>query len=176
MRKLILTLTIPFILVSCNKEAKNDPYKDLKTSSNNSEVSNDDLKYKIILPDTVKVNKKYTARVNFESEFDSIASPIIVDEALNDTTKTRLVTFYHFEPTEFPANSERPLILIDSTFVTNKSFVVENVLFKEKGKYIFQGLIFDELMYNFYNDKGVRDSVHFERRKQQIFKKVVVVE
>jgi len=72
--------------------------------------------------------------------------------------------------------SNEDLILKDSAFVLNKKFDIDSIVFKETGEFVFCGLIKDEIMYNHYNSKGIRDSVHFDRRMQQIFKKVVVIE
>lgn len=114
--------------------------------------------------------------IKFESDFDTIIPPIQIDESLEDTTKTRLITFYYFEPIKSPMKSKTDLILIDSAFVLNKYFDLKNIVFKEKGEFTFCGLLEDRIMYNHYNEKGIRDSVHFSRLKQQIFKKVVVIE
>ena len=41
---------------------------------------------------------------------------------------------------------------------------------------MFEGYIFDEIRYIFYDKKGKRDSIHFDQRRQMIKKKIVVVE
>lgn len=174
MKHIFLIFLGTFTLFSCNKEERN-PYLDIKISEEIPEIPYKQLKYKMKLPDTLIVNKEYKAIIEFESDFDSILTPIQFAEKI-DTTKMRLVIFYHFEPVKSPMKSNGDLILKDSTFVSNKSFEIENIIFKEEGEFVFCGLIYDEIMYNHYNSKGIRDSVHFARRRQQIFKKVVVVE
>lgn len=164
------------ILCSCTKKQEHNPYLDIKISEDNPEVPYKQLEYKMIFPDTVLVNKPYKATIEFKSDFDTIIPPIQIDEALDDTTKTRLITFYYFEPIKSPMGSETNLTLIDSAFVLNEYFELENIIFKEKGEFTFCGLLEDRIMYNYYNEKGIRDSVHFARKKQQIFKKVVVID
>ena len=177
MKNKILAFLILVLLFSCTKEVKiktnND---DISFSSQTSNTSYRQLKYKMILPETIFVNKTYKAIIEFESDFDTIIDPIQVSKALNDTTKTRLITFYNFFPVKSPMESEGNLIIKDSTFVLNKKFIIENILFKETGEFVFCGLIFDQIMYNHYDKKGMRDSVYFDRKRQQIFKKVVVID
>ena len=160
------SLFVLITLVSCVKKVSKDFPEPYLT----------DLPYELILPDTVVVNKPYTATIKFESDFDAIIPPIQYDEALDDTTKMRLITYYYFEPVKAPMKSEGELVCTDSTFVLNKKFEIENIVFKEKGKFIFHGFIKDVIMYNHYNDKGIRDTVYFDNLRQQIFKKVVVID
>ena len=165
------------ILYSCTKKVKSDTnHNDVGFSSQTQDTSYKQLKYKMILPETIFVNKPYKAIIEFESDFDNILDPIQVESALSDTTKTRIITFYNFIPVKSPMKSQGDLIIKDSTFVLNKKFTVENIIFEKTGEFVFCGLIFDQIMYNHYNKKGIRDSVHFDRRRQQIFKKVVVID
>ncbi len=172
----ILTFVLILFLFSCKKEKdENAMYKDLKISSENPEPPYNQLKYRITFPDTVQVNKPYQATIRFESDFDTILPPVQID-AVSDSTKTRLITFYHYVPVKPSMKNENDLILKDSTFIPNREFLVKNIVFKEKGTFTFCGLIYDEIMYNFYDNKGKRDSVHFARKKQQVFKDVVVID
>ena len=164
MKNIILSGFLIITLYSCNKK----PYNEFP------QVIHDELRYKLNLPDTVFVNKPYTVTIEFESDFDTIMPAVQVDAS--DSTKVRLITYYRYEPVRAPMESLRELIRIDSTFVLNKKFKFENTIFKEKGEFIFCGFIKDVIMYNHYNERGIRDTVHFEHRKQQIFKKVVVVD
>ncbi len=169
----ILTFVLIFLLFSCKKEIdKNAMYKELKISSENPEPPYNQLKYRMTFPDTVQVNKSYHAIIRFESDFDTIIDPIQYIDVI-DTTKIRTIIFYQFEPTKKPKEN---LILKDSIFVPNKEFLVKNIVFKEKGKFTFCGLINDEVVFEFYDSKGKRDSVHISRRKQQVFKDVVVID
>src|SRR5690606_38639347 len=118
----------------------------------------------------------YTATIEFESDFDKIIPPIQYDEALDDSTKMRLITYFNYEPVKASMKSLGELVRIDSTFVLNEKFEIENIVFKEKGEFIFHGFIKDVIMYNHYNDKGIRDTVYFDNLRQQIFKKVVVID
>lgn|SRR5690606_4378725 len=167
MKKKIIALCICIFLFSCDK----------KVSNEFPEILFDELQYKLNLPDTVIVNKPYQATIEFKSDFDKIIPPLQAGgEALNDSTRSRLIYFYHYEPTSSSIKSISQLVLIDSTFVLNKSFDVNNIVFKEKGEFIFNGLIKDELMHSHYNEEGILDGVRFDRLKQQISKKVVVID
>src|SRR5690606_16140383 len=104
-----------------------------------NEESYNQLKYTFNLPDTVIVNKPYTATVEFQSDFDTIIDPVQINP--HDSAKMRLITFYNYEPVKATVKSNEKLILIDSTFVLNKSFDVNNIVFKEKGEFVFCGLI-----------------------------------
>lgn len=176
MRKITTIIYLCTLLLSCKKK-EIDPYLNLKISEQSHEKEHNHLQYKIKLPDTLIANKAYSATIEFESDFDTIIAPLQAGgSVLKDSTKSRLIYFYRFEPIKQSENLDENLILKDSTFVLNKSFEVNNILFPNPGQYLFCALLRDEMMYNHYNDKGIRDSIHFDRRKQQIFKKVVVVE
>jgi len=176
MKRITASLLIVFTLLSCKKEERN-PYLDIKISEEIPEIPYKQLKYKIKLPDTVRVNGIYKATIEFESDFDKIIDPLQVGGlVLKDSIKSRLVYFYQFQHIKSPMKSNEDLILKDSAFVLNKKFDIDSIVFKETGEFVFCGLIKDEIMYNHYNSKGIRDSVHFDRRMQQIFKKVVVIE
>ena len=176
MSQKVLIFVVMVLLYSCKKEVDKDAmYKEIKISSENPQPPYNQLKYKMIFPDTIQINKAYEATITFESDFDTILPPVQID-AISDSTKTRLITFYHYKPIKSPMNDENNLILKDSMFVLNKEFDVKNIVFKEKGTFTFCGLIYDQIMYNFYDNKGKRDSVHFAIRKQQIFKNVVVID
>jgi|SRR5690554_6738033 len=168
MRKPIIILSLCIFFFSCEK--KNELAEEIL------QPSYDQLEYKFNLPDTVIVNKPYSATIEFKSDFDTIIDPLQAGgNALKDSIKSRLIYFYYFEPFK---NTMKPteLVLIDSAFVLNKYFELNNIIFTEKGEFVFCGLIKDEIMYRHYNEKGIRDSVHFDRRKQQVFKNVVVVD
>ncbi|MDN3706156.1 hypothetical protein QW060_03345 [Myroides ceti] len=170
----IIIFVLMILLCSCKKDNE-DIDENLKITSENPQPPYNQLKYKMIFPDTIQLNRPYEATIVFESDFDTILPPVQID-AISDSTKTRLITFYQFEPIKSPMKDENDLILKDSMFVLNKKFSVKNIVFKEKGTFTFCGLIFDEVMYNYYDNKGKRDSIHFTRRKQQIFKNVVVID
>ncbi|WP_448606647.1 hypothetical protein [Paenimyroides ceti] len=174
MSQKILIFVLMILLYSCKKDEE-EIDKDLKITSENPQPPFRQLKYKMVFPDTIQVNKPYEATIVFESDFDTIIEPIQYIEVI-DTTKIRVITFYQFEPIKSPMKDENDLILKDSMFVPNKEFNVKNIVFKEKGTFTFCGLIYDEVMYNYYDNKGKRDSIHFTRRKQQIFKNVVVID
>src|SRR5690554_1413146 len=167
MKRIILSSFLALTLFSCEK----------KISNEFPELIFDELEYKLNLPDTVIANTPYSATIEFESDFDKIIDPLQVGGlVLKDSIKSRLVYFYQFQHIKSPMKSNEDLILKDSAFVLNKKFDIDSIVFKETGEFVFCGLIKDEIMYNHYNSKGIRDSVHFDRRMQQIFKKVVVVE
>lgn len=155
------------IFISCNGNKSNDLPK----------ILYNDLEYKLYLPDTVIINKSYRATIEFESEFDNVIDPMQAGgAALEDPTKDRLITFYHYKPVKASMNLGENLVLIDSVFVLNKSFDINNIVFKEKGEFIFYGMIIDKVRYQSYDEEGILNSVRFDKRKQQIVKKVLVVE
>ena len=166
MKQIILYGLLAVTFFSCEKKTANEFPRPVFN----------ELEYKLNLPDTVVVNKPYKVTVEFKSDFDTIIDPIQAGAALEDPTKDRLITFYHYEPVKAPMKSIDELVLIDSTFVLNKSFEVDNIVFKEKGEFVFCGLILDKVRYQGYNEQGILSSVRFEELKQQIFQKVVVVE
>ena len=177
MRKPIIIVSLCIFFFSCEKKSEKNPYLDIKISSEITQAPYDQLEYTFNLPDTVLVNKLYKATIEFKSDFDTIIDPLQAGgAALEDPTKDRLITFYHYKPVKSTVKSNENLILIDSTFVLNKSFQVDNIVFKEKGEFVFCGLILDKMRYQGYNEQGILSSVRFERLKQQIRKKVVVVE
>jgi|SRR5690554_242414 len=174
MKQAVIILIVCTFYFSCKKEEKNIT-DEREIATENQQSFYDQLDYKFNLPDTVTVNKLYSATIEFESDFDKIIPPIQVSSALNDTTKTRVITFYRFESFKHTMKPTE-LVIIDTAFVLNKSFDINNIVFKEKGEFVFCGLIEDRIMYNHYNEKGIRDSVHFDRLKQEIFKNVVVID
>lgn len=184
MKYIFFSLSIFFTLISCKKEIQNiektgEPRDNelviTRTPMNVGAKNAHELKYRMILPETLKVNEPYKAVIEFESDFDTIVDPVQFAVKL-DSTKPRVIQFYRYKPKKLSEKDIEEYVIIDSTFVSNKQFTVENIVFKEKGEYLFQGYLFDEIMYNFYNDKGKRDSIHFDQRRQMITKKVVVVE
>ncbi|MCP1995051.1 hypothetical protein [Flavobacterium sp. HSC-61S13] len=172
----ILILTLLMLCVSCKKEKKNtdlfDKYKGIQLTETRSESLENNIKYSLEFPDTLKVNQAYDAVFEFESDFDTIVAPMVVD-----SIKFRTITLYYYNPVRIGVrNKESDLVLRDSILIPNKKFTLGNVKFTEKGKYLFLALIEDEIMYNFYNAEGIRDSVHFNRKIQEVKKEVVVIE
>jgi len=163
MKRIILSVFLISTFFSCDR----------KVSNEFPEILFDELEYKFNLPDTVIVNKPYQATIEFKSDFDSIIDPVQINP--HDSTKVRLITYYRYEPVRSPMKSIGELIKIDSTFVLNKNFEI-SIVFREKGEFIYSGLIKDVIMHNHYNERGIRDTVSFEEFKQQIHKKVIVVE
>src|SRR5690554_267999 len=173
MTKPLIALCLCISLFSCKKEEKTN---NVDTNTESKEESYNQLNYTFNLPDTVIVNKPYQATIEFKSDFDTIIDPLQAGgAALEDPTKDRLITFYRFESFKHTMKPTE-LVIIDTAFVLNKSFDINNIVFKEKGEFVFCGLIEDRIMYNHYNEKGIRDSVHFDRLKQEIFKNVVVID
>lgn len=183
-KNLVIALCICVLYSSCKKEEKNNradrnEEKELIITrapviTPVSALEANELKYKLILPETLRVNKSYTAIIEFESDFDKIVDPMQYAVKL-DSTKDRLVRFF-YSPYKLPSNNNQENKKIEPIYVSNKKFKVENIVFKEKGNYMFEGYIFDEIRYIFYDKKGKRDSIHFDQRRQMIKKKIVVVE
>jgi len=139
MKSIFLIFLGTFALLSCKKEERN-PYLDIKISEEIPEIPYKQLKYKMKLPDTLVVNNVYKATLEFESDFDTIIPPLQVD-ALSDSTKVRLITFYRFEPVRSPMKFNRDLILKDSAFVLNKSIDFDSMWCKKKKELVIRGLI-----------------------------------
>lgn len=159
------------LMVSCteNKKQNNKDYEEYKNLKITEDISKNDIKYELIFPDTIKRGEAYDAVLYFESDFDTIVEP------MKDKFKHRIITFYYYEPVEYPlTKNQNNLILKDSVFIPNKKFVLGNVKFAEVGEQIFSASVKDEIMYSYYTGKH-RDSVHFSRKIQEITKKVVVV-
>lgn len=179
MKDMFFTLFISLTLISCNKEKSNNNEENLILTREPMVVgakNANELIYKMYLPETLQVNKPYSAIIEFESDFDKIIDPLQAGgTALKDSMKSRVIQFFQYEPLKLSETTEK-YITKDSVLVLNKRFTVDNILFKEKGEYLFQGYLLDEIMYNFYNEKGIRDSIHFDQRRQMITKKVVVVD
>src|SRR5690606_25506337 len=97
MRKPIIIVSLCIFFFSCEKKSEKNPYLDIKISSEITQAPYDQLEYTFNLPDTVLVNKLYKATIEFKSDFDNIMPPVQVD-ALSDSTKVRVITFYRFEP------------------------------------------------------------------------------
>lgn len=174
MKNVILSLLVLTFFSFCNTNKEKKIPLNGRELEGKPRVVYKDLKYKMKLPDTVIMNKLYRATIEFESDFDGITPSVHVDPS--DTTKVRIITFYRFKHIKSPLKRKSELSLIDSVFVPNKNFEVDDIVFKEKGEFVFCGLIKDVIMFNHYNKKGVRDSVHFEELNQQILKKVVVID
>jgi|SRR5690554_2806503 len=166
MRTPIIALSLCIFFFSCEK--KKELAEEIQQPSYNQ------LEYNFNLPDTVIVNKPYSATIEFKSDFDTIIDPVQINP--HDPTTMRLITFYHYEPVQTSIKPGDNLILIDSTFVLNKSFEVDNIMFKETGEFIFCGLILDEIRYQGFTKDGILTSIRFEEQKQEIRKKVVVVD
>src|SRR5690554_1707552 len=173
MKKPFIALFMCMCLFSCKNEEKTNNI-DTNAETESKEESYNQLEYKFNLPDTLIVNKPYKATIEFESDFDTIIDPVQINP--HNPTTMRLITFYNYESVRFPLESQKTLILKDSTFVLNKNFDIANIVFQEKGEFVFCGLILDEIRYKEFTKEGVLTSIHYEERKQEIRKKVVVVD
>lgn len=183
-KNILIVLFVCIFYFSCKKEDSNNKVnkneeKELvitraPVSTPVSALEANELKYKLILPETLQVNKSYTAIIEFESDFDKIVDPIQYAVEL-DSTKDRLVQFF-YAPYKLPLNNNQEDRKIEPVYVSNKKFKVENIVFRDKGDHMFEGYIFDEIRYISYDNKGKRDSIHFDQRRQMIKKKVVVVD
>ncbi|MCP1997524.1 hypothetical protein [Flavobacterium sp. HSC-61S13] len=170
-----LLLMFLLISISCKKDRDEmilfEKYKGIKLTEKRSKLSENSIKYALVFPDTVKVNQAYEAIFRFSSDFDNIVEPMV------DTVNFRTITFNYYLPIKIGNKIENhDIVLKDSILIPNKLFVLENVRFTEKGSFVFLALIEDRIMYNFYNDSGKRDSIHYDRKIQEIKKKVVVID
>src|SRR5690554_7678469 len=176
MKKPLIALCLCISLFSCKKGA-GDNIKNGENSEEDIAITREsmsisaknanELKYRFILPETLQVNKPYNAVIEFESDFDAIVDPIQYAIEL-DSTKDRLVRFFHYEPQKLSSKNDAKNTDKEPIYVSNKKFTVENIVFKERGEYMFEGYIFDKIRYIFYDDQGKRDSVHFDQRRQMI--------
>lgn len=170
-----ITVLLILLFLSCNRLKENEEipekYRGIEITENSSKTVENNIKYTLELPDTLKVNQAYDAVLRFESEFDTIVEPMV------DSVNFRTIMFYYYNPVKIGVRNEsRKLLVKDSVLIPNKEFVLGNVKFNEKGNYLFLALIEDEIMYSFYNNKGLRDSVHFDLKSQEIKKEVVVID
>src|SRR5690554_3082375 len=113
MIKPLIALCLCTSLFSCKSEEKTS-HLETNIEIENKEESYNQLEYNFNLPDTVIVNKPYSATIEFKSDFDKIIDPLQAGgDALKDSIKSRLIYFYYFEPFK---NTMKPteLVLIDS--------------------------------------------------------------
>src|SRR5690606_1180765 len=117
-----------------------------------------------------RINKSYNAIFKFDSPFDKIVEPF------EDTVNFRTITFFYYNPIEIGRKNKNGLMLKDSILISNKEFVLQNIKFSKKGNFLFLAMIEDQIMYNFYNKVGKRDSIHIERKIMEIKKEIVIIE
>jgi len=160
------------LLYSCQKKKnQHEEYKGIHLTESISESLSGNITYTLDLPDTLRVNELYDAVFKFNSPFDAIIEPMV------DTINFRSIKFSYYQPIKLGNKIlERDIVLKDSVYIPNKLFILGNVKFEEKGKYLFLVSIEDKIMYNYYNSHGKRDSVHFDRIFEEIKKVVVVIE
>lgn len=170
----IVNLFLVFLfLTSCNKKKEDffEKYKGIKLTESISKSLGGNISYRLDFPDTVRVNQPYEAIFEFDSPFDKIVEP------MEDTITYRSIKLSYFNPIKLGNKIlESDIVLKDSVYIPNKEFILGNVRFNEKGKFLFSVLIEDKIMYNYYNSNGKRDSVHFDRIFEEIKKEVVVIE
>jgi len=165
--KIVISIIIIYLLFSCNnKENISGEYKNVKLT----ESISDDVRYTLIFPDTLRINKSYNAIFKFDSPFDKIVEPF------EDTVNFRTITFFYYNPIEIGRKNKNGLMLKDSILISNKEFVLQNIKFSKKGNFLFLAMIEDQIMYNFYNKVGKRDSIHIERKIMEIKKEIVIIE
>ncbi|QQU04950.1 hypothetical protein [Myroides odoratus] len=171
--KVIGLFLIVILLLSCKKKEKQpEEYKGIQLTESLSESLSGNITYTLNLPDTLKVNELYDAIFKFDSPFDTIVDPMV-----SDSIKFRTIKFSYYQPLKIGNKiMENDIVLKDSVYIPNKEFILGNVKFKEKGKFLFLVSIEDQIMYNFYNNQGKRDSIHFDRIFEEIKKEVVVIE
>ncbi|WP_286462596.1 hypothetical protein [Myroides sp. 1372] len=163
------------LLSSCErkqeKKDKFEEYKGMQLTETLSESIRGNISYTLELPDTLRVNQPYDAVFNFDSPFDTIVDPMV-----QDSIKFRILTMFYYKPIKVGVkNNNSDFVIKDSIYIPNKEFILGNVRFKEKGRYLFLVLIEDQIMYNFYKE-GKRDSIHYDRIFEEITKEVVVIE
>lgn len=163
---------IMIMFYSCEKKGNQpEEYKGIQLTESLSESLGGNINYTLELPDTLKVNQPYDAVFYFDSPFDTIVEPMV------DTINFRSIKFSYYKPIKLGNKIlKSDIVLKDSVYIPNKEFILGNVKFEEKGRYLFLVLIEDQIMYNFYNNKGKRDSIHFDRIFEEIKKEVVVIE
>lgn len=172
--KIVSFFLIVVLFFSC-KEKKVDQfeeYKEIRLTESRSKNLHGNISYTLTLPDTLKISQPYDIVFNFDSPFDTIVDPMVVD-----SLKFRTLTMFYYNPIKVGVKNKNDVFKAkDSILIPNKHFTLENLKFEEKGKYLFLVLIFDEIMYNYYNSEGLRDSVHFDRIFEEIKKEVVVID
>ncbi len=172
MRVISLFVIMIFFLSCEKKKGQSEEHKGIQLTESLSESLSGNITYILDLPDTLRVNELYDAIFNFDSPFDTIVDPMV-----SDSIQYRTIKFSYYQPLKLGNKIlESDIVLKDSVYIPNKEFILGNIKFDEKGKYLFLVSIEDQIMYNFYNDKGKRDSIHFDRIFEEIKKEVVVIE
>lgn len=172
----IVSLFLFLILfISCEKKRKKEEfyeeYKGMQLTESRTKTLRGNIAYTLDLPDTLKLNQPYDVVFKFNSPFDTIVSPMV------DTINFRTITMFYYNPIKVGVrNIDAAFKAKDSILIPNKLFTLGNFKIEEKGKYLFLVVIHDEIMYNYYNDKGKRDSIHYDRIFEEITKEVVVIE
>ncbi|MCS4237831.1 hypothetical protein M2306_000592 [Myroides gitamensis] len=174
--RIVSFFLIVLLFFSCErKQEKKDEfeeYKGIQLTESFSKSLGGNISYTLELPDTLKVNQAYQAIFKFDSPFDTILDPMV-----SDSIKFRTIKLSYYKPIKIETEIlKEDIVLKDSVYIPNKLFTLGNIRFKEKGKYLFLVLIEDEIMYNYYNKHGKRDSVHLDRIFEEIKKEVVVIE
>ncbi|MBB1149451.1 hypothetical protein H4K35_04755 [Myroides sp. NP-2] len=163
------------LLISCEKKQKKEDfyeeYNGMQLTESRTKTLRGNITYTFDLPDTLKVNQAYDIVFKFDSPFDTIVDPMV------DTINFRTITMFYYNPIKVgERNEDIAFKAKDSILIPNKLFTLGNFKIEDKGKYLFFVVIHDEIMYNYFNDKGKRDSVHFDRIFEEIKKEVVVIE
>lgn len=168
--KILILILIFFFLSSCEKKKEFEEYKGIKLTESRTKTLRGNINYTLDLPDTLKVNQSYDVVFKFDSPFDKIVAPMV------DTVNFRTITMFYYEPIrEGIKNDDSAFKAKDSILIPNKLFILGNFKIKKEGKYLFLVMIHDEIMYNYYNNTGKRDSIHYDRIFEEITKEVLVV-
>lgn len=172
--KIFGLILLVILFSSCEKKQKKEreleENTEIKLTESLSKSLTGNIKYTLEFPDTLRVNESYQAVFKFNSPFDAIVDPMV------DTITFRTIKLSYYKPLELGTKiNEDDIVLKDSVYIPNKLFVLGNIKFDKKGKFLFLVLIEDEIMYNYYN-KGLRDSVHIDRIFEEIKKEVIVID
>jgi propanediol dehydratase large subunit len=119
------------IFISCNNKSE------VQTLKNKN-----GLFAELVLPDTVYINEKYSAHINYKNDLDTITT------RLDDINKYRIIDYY-FTTTDRVLKSDKDLLKIvnDTAYADNNTKIpIYKIIFKKLGKNYIDGIIKDEVI------------------------------
>lgn len=136
MNKIVFSLGILFLLISCKKEAE------VKEIEKTQEVRLSKDKITLVFPDTVYLNKSYNGRIDYENDLDTITT------SFNDIKKARFLEYVFTITKEKDYKDNYLKKIAKDTFVaeSHRMIPLYNIKFDKLGLNYFDGFITDEVM------------------------------
>jgi len=135
MRKLLFTLVLTCLVISCKQENKSYPDVDIK--------KNEDVFLDFYFPDTVKLNAKYFGKILYKSSLDSITT-----ELFKEGDSLRILALYLRKKKSIEGSNYKNIInaVEKDTFVPYKSdSIAFNLKFINKGLNYIEGVLEDKI-------------------------------